>query len=75
MILIFEKHPPFECIYMYTESFPLLRESFAYLLDPTLHKNPCPGDHEIYNFGRTSLGHLYYTRSLYEPCTRIKKSF
>ena len=29
MILIFEKHPPFECIYK--ESFALLRESNAFI--------------------------------------------
>lgn len=25
------------------------------------NKNPCPGDHEIYNFGKTFLGHHNYT--------------
>ena len=29
--------------------------------------NPCPGGHEIYNFGRPVLGHYYFTLSLYEP--------
>ena len=24
------------------------------------HKNPCPGGHEIYNFGRPFLCHHYY---------------
>ena len=30
------------------------------------HKNPYPGGHEIYNFGRPFLGHHYYLLSLYE---------
>ena len=33
-----------------------------------LHKNPCLGGHEIYNFGRPFLCHQYYTLSLYGPC-------
>ena len=28
------------------------------------HKNPCPGVHEIYNFGRPFLGHHYYILGL-----------
>ena len=32
-----------------------------------LHKYFCPGVHEIYNFGRTFLGHHYYILSLSEP--------
>ena len=35
-----------------------------------LHKKPCHGGHEIYNFGRPFLGHHYYTLSLYGPCPR-----
>ena len=38
-----------------------------------LHKNPCPGGHEIYNFGRPFLGHHYYTLSLYGLCPRVEK--
>ena len=30
----------------------------TYMATP-LHKNPCPGGHEIYNFGRPFLGHHY----------------
>ena len=30
-----------------------------------LHKNPCPGGHEIYYTGRPFLGHRYHTLSLY----------
>ena len=37
------------------------------------HNNPCPGGHEIYNFGRLLLGHYYFTLSLYEPCLGIEK--
>ena len=36
-----------------------------------LHKNPCPGGHEIYNFGRPFLGLHYYTLSLYGPEKKI----
>ena len=38
-----------------------------------LHNNPCPGGHEIYNFGRPFLGHHYYTLSLYGPCSGVEK--
>ena len=31
------------------------------------HKNPCPGSHEIYIFGRPFFGHDIYTLSLYRP--------
>ena len=31
----------------------------TYMATP-LHKNPYPGGHEIYNFGRPFLGHHYY---------------
>ena len=34
--------------------------TYNYMVMP-LHKNPCPGGHEIYNFGRQILGHYYYT--------------
>ena len=33
-----------------------------------LHKNPWPGGHEIYNFGRPFLGHYNYIISLSKPC-------
>ena len=32
-----------------------------------LHKNPCPGSHEIYNFGRPFLCHHYYIFILSDP--------
>ena len=35
-----------------------------YMTTPQPRK-PCPGGHEIYNFGRLVLGHHYYTLSLY----------
>ena len=39
-----------------------------------LHKNPCPGDIAIYNFGRPFLCQYYYTLSLCGPCpTRVEK--
>ena len=37
------------------------------------HKNPCPGGHEIYNFGRPFLGHHYYTLSFYGSCMGVEK--
>ena len=39
----------------------------TYMATP-LHKNPSPGGHEIYNFGRPFLVHNYYTLSVYGPC-------
>ena len=33
-----------------------------------LHKNPCPGGHEIYKFGRPILGHHYYILGLSDQC-------
>ena len=33
-----------------------------------LHKNPCPGGHEIHNFGEPFLGHHYHTLSLSNLC-------
>ena len=29
---------------------------------------PCPGGHEIYNFGRSFLSHHYYKLSLFDLC-------
>ena len=42
-----------------------------------LHKNPCPGDHEIYNFGRPFLGHNYSTTclGLSDLCLGVEKTF
>ena len=37
-----------------------------------LHKNPCPGGHEIYNFGRPFRGHHYYTLSLSDLCLGVE---
>ena len=31
------------------------------------HKNPCPGGHEIYNFGRPFLGHYHFLFRLSDP--------
>ena len=39
------------------------------------HKTPCPGIHEIYNFGRPFRGHLYYTLGLSDLCLGVKKIF
>ena len=40
-----------------------------------LHKNPCPGGHDIYNFGGPFLCHHYYTLNLYGPCTGLEEDF
>ena len=45
---------------------------FHYMAKPQ-KKNPCPGGHEIYTFGRLFLGHHYYKLSLFEPCPRVEK--
>ena len=37
------------------------------------HKNPYPGGHEIYNFGRPFLGHHYYIFSLSDLCLGAKE--
>ena len=37
------------------------------------HKTPCPGVHEIYNFGRPFLGHHYYILSLSDQCLGVEK--
>ena len=37
------------------------------------HKNPCPGGHEIYNFGRPFLGHHYYILGLSYLCLGVEK--
>ena len=39
------------------------------------HKNPCPGRHEIYNFGILFLGHHNYTLSWSDLCLGGKKKF
>ena len=39
------------------------------------HKNPCPGGHKIYNFGRLILGHHFFTLSLSDLCLFVKKIF
>ena len=41
----------------------------TYMATP-LHKNPSPGGHEIYNFGRPFLVHNYYTRG-YQKVRRL----
>ena len=45
---------------------------FHYIAMPQ-HKNPCPGGHEIYNFGRIFLGHHYYTLSLSDLCHGVEE--
>ena len=37
------------------------------------HKNPCPGNHEIYNFGRLFFGHHYNTFTLSGLCPSGEK--
>ena len=37
------------------------------------HKNPCPGVHLIYNFGRLFLGHHYYILNLSDPYPSVYK--
>ena len=37
------------------------------------HKNPCPGGHEIYSFGRPFLGHHNYIHSLSVQCLGVEK--
>ena len=36
------------------------------------YKNPYPGGHEIYNFGKSFLGNNYYTLCLYESCPGVE---
>ena len=36
------------------------------------HKKPNPTGHEIYNFGRPFLGHLYYILSLSDLCLGVE---
>ena len=46
----------------------------TYMTTPE-HKNPCSGGHEIYNFGRSFLGHHYYMYllSLSDLCLGVEK--
>ena len=37
------------------------------------HKNPCPGGHLIYNFGRLFLGRHYDTLSYADQCLGFEK--
>ena len=37
------------------------------------HKNPCPGGHEIYNFGRPFLGYHHLVLSLSEVCLGVEE--
>ena len=37
------------------------------------HKNSCPGDNKINNFGRPFLGHHYSTLSLSDLCLGVEK--
>ena len=45
---------------------------FHYMAMPQ-HKNPCPRDHEIDNFGRPFLGQHYYILSLSDLCLGVEK--
>ena len=38
-----------------------------------LHKNPCPGGHESYNFGGPVLSHHYYILNLSDPYPSVDK--
>ena len=38
-------------------------------------KNPCPGGHESYNFGRPFLGHHHYIYSLSDLCGSKEEDF
>ena len=38
-----------------------------------MYKNPCPGGHDIYNFGRSFLGYHNYALGLYGLCSRVEK--
>ena len=44
----------------------------TYMTTP-LHKNSCPGGHEIYNFGRPFLGHHNYVHILSDSCLGVEK--
>ena len=44
----------------------------TYMATPQ-HKNPCPGGHEIYNFGRPFLGYHYYILGLSDQCLGVEK--
>ena len=46
----------------------------TYMVMPQ-HKNPWPGEHEIYYLGRPFLGHHYYVLIMCEPCLRVTKIF
>ena len=39
------------------------------------HKKPCPGGHEIYNFGKPIFGHLYYILDMSDKCLGIERIF
>ena len=38
-----------------------------------LHKNPCPGVHEIYTFGGPFPGHHYYILGLSDLCPGVER--
>ena len=37
------------------------------------HKNPCPGGHDIYNYGRPFLAYRYYNLSLSDLSLGVEK--
>ena len=39
----------------------------------SLHKTPCPGGYETYNFSRHFIGHDYYILSLFDICIGLKE--
>ena len=45
----------------------------TYMVTPQ-HENPCPGGHEIYNFGEPFLDHYCYIFSLSGLCPRLEKN-
>ena len=44
----------------------------TYMATPQ-QKNPCPGGHEIFNFGRPIIGHNYYILGLSDQCLGLEK--
>ena len=62
----------FVCSIYLREERTILKEilHFQYITykDTPLHKNSCPGGHEIYNFGRPFLGDHNYLLSLSVLC-------
>ena len=47
--------------------------SLCDLYDHTLAQEPCPGDHEIYNFGRPVLSQYNFILGLSDQCLGVEK--